>query len=163
MSVLLLPVLVCATVTTGLTAGLLYSFAHCVMPGLGAIDDRAFLTAFGRIDGAIGNPWMALAWAGSPLLVLGALALRVHHRDAAFWCLLAAAVLVLATNVVTGVIHLPLNAAVQDAAPAFTDAAALRERFEARWVEWNVVRTVTSVAATGLLATALALVGPGDG
>jgi uncharacterized membrane protein len=159
MPLLLTSVLVGATVTTGLTAGLLYSFGHCVMPGLGALDDRAFLTAFGRIDAAISNPWMGLAWAGSPILVLAAVALRVQHRDAAFWCLVAAAGLVVATNVITGVVHLPLNAAVQDAAPAFTDAAALRERFEARWVEWNVVRTVTSVAATGLLGAALALVG----
>lgn len=155
--------LVGATVTTGLSAGLLYCFAHAVMPGLGTLDDQDYLTAFGRIDAAISNPWMALAWLGSPVLIGVALLQRISHRDAAFWCLVAAAVLVVATNVITGVVNVPLNVEVRDAAPAFADAAGLRVRFEGSWVTWNVVRTVTSVAATGLLGLATALSGRADG
>mgnify|MGYP006196174399 CR=1 FL=1 len=50
---------------------------------------------------------------------------------------------------------LPLNAEVQDAAPDFKDAAALRERFEGRWVVWNIARTIT--ATGGLVALCVAL------
>lgn len=39
------------------------------------------------------------------------------------------------------------------------DLAAVRERFEARWVRWNVARAVTSTAAVGFLAWALVLHG----
>lgn len=151
--------LVGAAVCTGLTAGLLYAFAHAVMPGLGALDDRAMLAGFGRIDAAITNPWMGLAWLGSPVLLLAAALLRLPQRDATLTWLLVAGVLVVATQVITGVVHLPLNAAVQDTAPAFADAAVLRERFEDRWVRWNVVRTVTSVGATVATCLALALSG----
>jgi uncharacterized membrane protein len=151
--------LVGATVTTGLTAGLVYAFAHAVMPGLGELDDRSFLAAFGRIDAAITNPWMMLAFLGSPVLTGVALLLQLPDRGAAFWFLAAAAVLVATTVVITGAIHLPLNAAVQAASPELADAAGLREGFERRWVQWNVVRTATSIAATTSLCCALALVG----
>ena len=39
------------------------------------------------------------------------------------------------------------------------DLAAVRERFEARWVHWNIARAVTSTAAVGFLAWALVLHG----
>ena len=149
-----------AVVCTGLSAGLLYSFAHTVMPGLTSLGDRAYLTAFWRMDSVVTNGWMLLAWVGSPVLVLVALVLRVADRDAAFGWLVVTAVLVLATWVVTAAVHLPLNSAVQHAAPDFADAAALRERFETTWVRWNVVRTVTAVAAT--VTSILALLGRPD-
>ena len=64
--------------------------------------------------------------------------------------------------VVTARVHLPRNDALKAAgdpgtlAPA--DLAALRSAFdEAGWVRWNLLRAVTSVAATGGLAWALAL------
>ena len=116
-----------ATLTTAMVAGLLFCFAHLVMPGLATLDDRAYLTAFQRIDAAIPNPWMMLTFVGSLVLTLGAL-----------------------------VIHLTTDSpAVQAAAPQFPEAAGLRSRFESRWVRWNVVRTVTSVGALAALAGAL--------
>ncbi|MGH3812717.1 MAG: hypothetical protein ACRDUV_09720 [Pseudonocardiaceae bacterium] len=48
--------LMSATPATAMVAGLLFSFAHSVMPGLGTLGDRGFLTAFQRIDAAISNP-----------------------------------------------------------------------------------------------------------
>jgi uncharacterized membrane protein len=39
------------------------------------------------------------------------------------------------------------------------DFAAVRERFEASWVRWNVARAATNTAAFGLLAWALVLYG----
>ena len=54
--------LVGATVSTAMVAGLMFVFAHSVMPGLGTLDDRGFLTAFQRIDAAITNPWICLLY-----------------------------------------------------------------------------------------------------
>ncbi|HEX6685787.1 MAG TPA: hypothetical protein VF062_23630 [Candidatus Limnocylindrales bacterium] len=106
-----------ATLATAMVAGLLFSFAHSVMPGLGTLDDRGFLTAFQRIDAAIANPWMMLTYLGSPALTLVALLLHLPDRSQPLPLLVVALVLAGATVIITGAIHLPLNAAIQDAAP----------------------------------------------
>lgn len=151
-----------ATLTTAMVAGLLFSFAHSVMPGLGTLDDHDFLTAFHRIDAAISNPWMMATFLGSPVLTLAALLLNLPDQSQALPWLVAALVLTAATVVVTGAIHLPLNAAIDDAAPALLDAD-LRSRFEDRWVRWNVVRTVTSTGALAALSWALFVAGRSAG
>ena len=155
--------LVGATLTTAMAAGLLFCFAHTMMPGLGTLDDRDLLTAFQRIDTAIYNPWMMSTFVGSPLLVFVALLLHLPGRSPASVWLVVAMVLTIATVMITGAIHLPLNAALQDAAPAFADAADLRARFEDRWVAWNVVRTVTSTGSLAALCWALFVSGRAAG
>jgi uncharacterized membrane protein len=152
-----------ATLATAMVAGLLFSFAHSVMPGLGTLDDRGFLAAFQRIDAAISNPWMMLTFLGSPALTLVALLLHLPDRSKAVPWLVAALVLAVATVIITGAIHLPLNAAIQDAAPAFREVADLRTRFEGRWVRWNVVRTVTSTGSLAALSWALFVAGRSAG
>jgi uncharacterized membrane protein len=97
--------------------------------------------------------------------VLTVAALLVHlpgWSPAVPWLLVALA-LVLATVLITGAVNLPLNAALQDAAPDFADAADLRSRFEDRWVRWNVIRTLTSTGALGALTWALFVTGRAAG
>lgn len=148
-----------ALLTTAMVAGLLLCFTHLVMPGLGTLDDRAHVVAFQRIDAAVPNPWMGLTFLGSPVLVLAATVVHLATGDPAAPWLLVALVLVVTTIAVTAVVHLPVNAAVQAAAPALDDAAALAARLQQRWVPWNVVRTLTSVGSLAALAGALLLTG----
>ena len=49
--------LVAATITMGLVTGAFALYAHTIMPGLKATDDRTFITAFQALDRAIINPW----------------------------------------------------------------------------------------------------------
>lgn len=151
--------LMAATLTTAMVAGLLLCFAHSVMPGLGSMEDRDFLTGFQRIDAAISNPWMALTFLGSPVLTFAALLLHLPGRSAALPWLALALVLIFATVLITGAINLPLNAAIQEAAPEMADAARVRDGFEERWVRWNVVRTVTSTGSLTALCWALFVAG----
>jgi uncharacterized membrane protein len=149
-----------AAVTTGLVAGLLYVFAHAVMPGLGSAEDQVFVAAFQRIDAAIGNPWMMVTFLGSPVLTVAALVVDLAGDRATVPWLVAALTLVIATVLVTGRVHLPLNRAlaeVDTSDPAAT--AAGRRAFETPWVRWNVVRTVTSTTSFIALAVALLVVG----
>lgn len=152
-----------AALATAMVAGLLFSFAHSVMPGLGTLDDRGFLAAFQRIDAAISNPWMMLTFLGSPALTLVALLLHLPDRSQAVPWLVVALVLAVTTVIVTGAVHLPLNAVIQDAGPVLLDGADLRSRFEGRWVRWNVVRTVTSTGSLAALSWALFVAGRSAG
>lgn len=113
--------LIGAILATGLTAGLLYAFGHSVMPGLATLGDVESVRGFQRIDAAIANPWMGLAFVGSPVLTGTALVLHLRDRGPALGWLIAAAVLIAATIVITGAVHLPINTAIQDAAPDFAD------------------------------------------
>ena len=150
--------LVAATFTSGLSAGLFYAYFFSVMPGLGASDDRTFVTAMQWINVKILNGWFAVAFAGAPLLsVLAGVLLLVGGAPAGTALALAGAVLAVLTVVVTFVWNVPLNNALMRAGEPdrIADLAEVRRRFEAPWVRWNTVRTATSVAGFACLVGAL--------
>jgi uncharacterized membrane protein len=155
--------LVAATVTMGLMAGVFGLYAHTIMPGLGRTDDRTFVGAFQSIDRAIINPLFLPTFLGA--LVLTGLAAALHlgadGRSVLPWAL-AAFVLYLAVFVITIGVNVPLNEGLKAAGEPdrIADLAAVRERFNAaKWIRWNLVRTVACTAAFGCLCWALVLYG----
>ena len=62
--------LLVATLAMGLLAGVFYTFAVSVMPGLARSDDRTFVAAMQQINVAIQNPWFSLTFLGTPVLIL---------------------------------------------------------------------------------------------
>jgi len=156
--------LVAATVTTGLMAGLFCAFAYSVMPGLGKADDRTFVEAMQRINVAILNGWFGVIFAGA--LVTSIAAVVLHLRDSgrpALPWIVAGLVLYVAVLVVTFAVNVPLNneLAAAGTLDRIGDLAAVRERFEATWVRWNIIRAAASIAAFGCLSWALVLHGRG--
>jgi uncharacterized membrane protein len=154
--------LLTATLMTGLVAGLLFTFAQAVMPGLARSGDVGFVAGFQAIDAAIDNPWQGVSFAGAPVFTVLALVLQLigGGGSTAFW-VLAALVLLGAALVITFRVHLPLNAAIQAVGEPdrVDDLAAVRHSFESRWVRWNVVRAALSTAAFACLAWSLVLFG----
>ena len=163
LDVLRAAVLLAATMTMGIGAGVFQLYAFAIMPGLGRTDDRTFVGAFQQIDRAIVGPWLFLFFFGA--LVFVALAAALHlgadERSALPW-IGGAFVLHLAVVVVTIGINVPLNDEIKAAGDPgqIADLAAVRERFhEATWVGWNLLRAVASTVAFGCLAWALVLYG----
>lgn len=149
--------LTAATVTSGLAAGLFYTYSYSIMVGLGRSDDRTFVTAMQWFNATIGNVWFAIAFVGAPLLILASGVLHRRDGGGALPWIVAALVLYVAVVVITAVVNVPLNnelAAAGDPA-AIADLAAVRERFEASWARWNVVRSAGSIAAFGCCTWAL--------
>lgn len=155
-------VLVAATVAVGLMAGLFFAFSVAVMPGLAKAADRTLVDAMQRINAAIQNGWFLLVFGGSLLLCAAAVALclRDGGRGPLPW-VIAATVLYLAVLVVTFGVNIPLNDRLDAAGDpgSLADPAAVRERFEAAWVRWNLVRTLLCTGALGCLGQALVLSG----
>jgi uncharacterized membrane protein len=152
-------VLIAATLTMGLMAGVFAIFSNAIMPGLHKTDDRTFVAAFQSIDRAIINPAFMLTFLAP--LVLTALATFVHltaeGRPLLPW-IVAAFVLYLLVFVITIRVNVPRNNEIKAAGDVdrLADPHSVRERFdEARWVRWNHVRAVASILAFGLLAWAL--------
>lgn len=151
-----------ATLAMGLIAGLFYAYACSVMLALRGADDRTFIDVMQRINVAIINGWFLLAFVGA--LLLTALAAGLHLRSGGsgvLLCIVAALILYVVVLVITIGVNVPLNdtlAAVGEP-DSITDLAGIRERFEATWVGWNVVRALASTAAFGCLTWALMLRG----
>jgi uncharacterized membrane protein len=154
--------LLAATATMGLMAGVFGLYAHTIMRGLHKTDDRTFVGAFQAIDRAIINPLFMLTFFGALLLTGAAAALHLKDdvREVVPWVVVAG-VLYLVVVVITMAINVPLNDEIKAAGdPATIDVAAVRENFhEARWVAWNVVRTVAVTAAFLCLCWSLILHG----
>jgi uncharacterized membrane protein len=155
-------VLIAATISTGLIAGLMYTFAIAVMPGLKRTDDRTFVTAMQWINIRIVNGWFLLCYLGALLLIVvaGVLAFTSDESTLLPW-LISAFVLYGATLAITGAANIPLNNQLDEAGPPdqIADLAAVRQRFEAPWLRWHAIRTFTAIAAFGCLAWTLVLYG----
>jgi uncharacterized membrane protein len=155
--------LLVATILTGLTAGVFSLYAHTIMRGLGQLDDRTFVGAFQAIDRAIINPLFMLTFFGGLVASVVAAAASFRGQDGSIrpW-ILAAAILYVAVVIITLAVNVPLNDALKAAGDPdqIPDLAAARADFhEARWVAWNVVRTIATIVAFGCLAWALVLQG----
>ncbi|TCN30035.1 putative membrane protein [Kribbella orskensis] len=160
MNGLRMAVLLAATLTTGLMAGVYVIYSNAFMPGLGKTDDKTFVGAFQAVDRAILNPlFLGLGFLGSLVLTLVAGLLSLGE-DALAWIAIAF-VLNLVTVIITIAVNVPLNDALKAAGdPDTIDVTAARTAFnEARWRSYNLIRSVLSTVAFGLLAWSLYLTG----
>jgi uncharacterized membrane protein len=157
-------VLLPATVTMGLMAGFFGDWAHTIMPGLQKMDDRTFVGAFQAFNQAImDSAGFMIVFVGALVLtgVAAVLHLRAADRSPLPWVTVAFG-FYLATVVITMAVHLPLNDGLMAAGDPdrIADLAAVRDAFqETRWVAWNTVRAVATLAAFGCLTWALVLHG----
>jgi uncharacterized membrane protein len=162
MRVLQTVVLMTATISAAGIAGLFYAFSCSVMPGLARSSDHTFVETMRNINRAILNPWFLLPFLGSiPLIALAVLlAWAGQGRPALPW-LIAALVVYGVAFLITMVVNVPLNVALEAAGDPghITDLAAVRARFEDRWARWNTIRAIVHTAAFGLLAWALVVYG----
>ncbi|WP_203817985.1 anthrone oxygenase family protein [Paractinoplanes ferrugineus] len=152
-----LTVLLAATITTGMMAGLFYAYSISVMPALRGADAAVLVEVMQRINRAITNGWFFLCFAGA--LVFSAAATVLYAIDGPAEVLLPTAIgLVLYAGqlVLTAGLHIPLNNALEAAGSA--DPAAARRAFEPRWVRWNHARTLLCTGSFVSLCGALAQV-----
>ena len=65
--------LVAATVATGLSAGVFYTFQVSITRALAAVDDTQYVAVFQSINRTIVNPWFVSVFLGAPTLAAAAL------------------------------------------------------------------------------------------
>jgi uncharacterized membrane protein len=153
-------VLIAATMTTGLIAGVFVHWSNTIMPGLSNVDDRTFVASYRALYDAISNPlFIGVQFTGALLLIglAAALYLRPDQRRVLMW-VGAALVCYLVVCVVT--FGVPLNGPLETPGglDSNADFAAARARFdEASWTAWNTVRAVASTIAFGCLMWALVI------
>lgn len=154
--------LLLSTLLVSLVGGFLWAFALVVMPGIQSLNDRDFLGAFKVMDGVIqrNHPLFILVWLGSVVSIvlaagLGSQPLLGQNR---WLLLLATALYLLAVQLPTLRVNVPLNNELQARDLDSLDANALNEarrRFEQPWTRWNTFRTGAATIVTCLLLTVL--------
>ena len=156
--------LISATFLCSLVAGFLFAFAVVAMPGLGRLDDRAFIRAFQVMDRVIQNnqPLFMLVWVGSVVVLIAATVLGIGQLEGTERVLMITAALVylLGVQVPTALVNIPLNNRLQTLDLDAMDEVAwktAREAFEPRWNRWNAIRAALSSVASALLITLLFL------
>lgn len=148
MTTLRLILLAVALVLTGLSAGFFYTWSFTVMRGLDAATPTAAVDAMNAVNAEIATPWFLPIFFG-PLVVglLAAAAFLPILPQASGWLVIAAVVAYAAgTFGVTVALHLPMNAALADAARAAEPQAAMTlwQDYSPRWTAWNHVRTASA-------------------
>ncbi len=146
--------LIAATITIGIAAGVYQLYTFAIMPGLRRTNDRTFVGAFQQIDTAIVGPYLLVFFIGPLGLAIAAGALLID-ADGSGPALIAAAVAIqLVMAAITLRVNVPLNNGIKAAGnpDRIGDIAAVRRRFnEERWVRWNNVRSLAATVAFGLL------------
>lgn len=144
---------------TGLTAGLCFTWSNAVITGLSRLGDLEYLQAFKEMNRAIINPTFLVVFFWPLFLHLIHIYLYRNLQNTFFWMLLAAALLfILGVGVVTVFGNIPLNEMLDKtnlSTASATDLKLLRNRFEYRWSNFHLIRTVTSIGSFALLVFAL--------
>ena len=148
-----------AALGCALMAGLFFAFSVAVMGALARIQPPEGIRAMQSINRVILNPLFLIVFLGTAavcLLVAVTSLWRWHEAGAA--CMVTGCVLYLVgTFLVTMLFNVPLNNALDAAAPSSPDGARLWARYLSTWTAWNHVRAITSTAATAALMIGLYL------
>ncbi|MCO6510868.1 MAG: DUF1772 domain-containing protein [Aridibacter famidurans] len=156
-------ILIITALFVSLVAGFLFAFAVVVMPGIGKMDDLRFAESFKAIDSVIqdNNPLFILVWVGSGVGAVASAVAGFLYLQGPVLALVSAAcaLVILAVHVPTVVVNVPLNNRLQgmDLGQASdSKLGEIRSLFERRWLFWNNVRTLASIAAAILLMAGIA-------
>ena len=140
---LFLSVLFCSLAT-----GFILTYAIVVMPGLSKLDDKEFIKAFQATNRIIQNnqPIFILIWLGSIISVFCTIIVSIISLEIleASLIIFTSFVYFLGVQVITIIIHLPLNRRIQNidinsnSSQTFSDE---RKNFETKWNYFNNIRT----------------------
>ena len=155
--VILLSALLCS-----LVAGLVFTFAIVVMPGIRTLGHLDYLKSFKAMDRVIQNnqPIFMLVWLGSALVLMASTVLGFWHLKGLDQILLAVSCLIylFGVQLPTLTINIPMNNHLQSQDLDAMDETGLMEAtamFDSRWLRWNAIRTVLAILTTILLLVLL--------
>jgi uncharacterized membrane protein len=140
-------------VGTAVVGGVLFAFSSFVMAGLRSVPPHDGLVAMQGINDRAVTPAFMTAFLGTAVLCIGlAVQSLTDLGDRAAQVRLGAAVLYLATIVITMAFHVPRNDALALLDPAAPESAAAWRTYARNWTLMNHLRTLTAVgAAVGFL------------
>jgi uncharacterized membrane protein len=146
-----------AALGCGLIAGAFFAFSTFIMEALGKLPASQGIAAMQSINVVVINPiFLGVLFGTAALaLFLGFGAMRHLSDSGAIWIMAGAGLYVIGTVLVTMVFNVPLNNALAAVDPASSEGAAVWTNYLKSWTNWNHVRTLAALAASGAFISAL--------
>lgn len=151
-------ILITTTLLTGLLAGVFFTWTNAITPGIGRLNDVEYLQAFQHMNRTILNPLFYLVII-SPLFLSPLSAYFYKSSNRIVFRLLVGASLFyfLGVFVITMLGNIPLNKMldnIQLSTISLEDAKIFRDKYEVRWNNFHLIRTITSTTSFLLLILA---------
>ena len=151
-------ILITTTLLTGLLAGVFFTWTNAITPGIGRLNDVEYLRAFQHMNRTILNPLFYLVII-SPLLLSPLSAYFYKSSNyIMFWLLVGASLFYfLGVFVITMLGNIPLNKMLDNlqlSTISLEDAKIFRDKYEVRWNNFHLIRTITSTTSFLLLILA---------
>jgi uncharacterized membrane protein len=157
MNTLLLIVQFAATLGCGLMAGVFFIFSNTMMAALAKLEPASGMAAMQSIDRTILNPLFLTIFTGSALLCALVFVTSFGRGSSTLFFIIGSLLYIAGTFLVTMLINVPMNNALDAASPTSPEGRELWSRYLTNWTNWNHVRTVASFLATALLTVGLYL------
>lgn len=145
-----------AALGSGLIAGVFFAFSTFVMRALARLPAGQAVAAMQAINVTVLNAWFLVAFVGTAAacaVLAAAACFRLGAPDA-HAALVGGVLYVVGTFAVTMGRNVPLNDALDRAAPDAATAGEAWRAFLGPWVGWNHVRTAAALAASAALLVA---------
>ena len=156
--------LIFSILTCSLVTGFIFTYAVVVMPGLSTLNDKEFIRAFQVTDGIIQNnqPLFMLTWVGSIIAILSSILIAIifFGISETWLIILVGVVYLLGVQGITISIHIPLNNHLQQVNIDELNAERLSEeriKFENKWNNFNIIRTIIAFSVSVILLLILAI------
>ncbi len=156
--------LIFSILTCSLVTGFIFTYAVVVMPGLSKLNDKEFIRAFQVTDGIIQNnqPLFMLTWVGSIIAILSSILIAIifFGISETWLIILVGVVYLLGVQGITISIHIPLNNHLQQVNIDELNAERLSEeriKFENKWNNFNIIRTIIAFSVSVILLLILAI------
>ena len=156
--------LIFSILTCSLVTGFIFTYAVVVMPGLSTLNDKEFIRAFQVTDGIIQNnqPLFMLTWVGSIIAILSSIIIAIVFVGISeTWLIvLVGVVYLLGVQGITISIHIPLNNHLQQVNIDELNEEKLSEeriKFEKKWNNFNIIRTMIAFSVSVILLLILAI------
>jgi len=154
-----LTTLLIATLLTGLSAGLCFTWTNAVTTGIGKLDNLGYLQAFQQMNRSIINPTFISVFFG-PFIVQAISLFLLKQSTHTITVLIGSTILLYFFGVVIVSIsgNVPLNEILDKTnleEASMSDLQNLRNQFEVKWNRLHLIRTITSILSFGLLLIAL--------
>lgn len=145
-----------AVITTGLLAGVYFTFSAFMMRALDRLPPAQGASVMQTINVVIINPAFMLVFIGSAAAgAVLAISAPFRWSDPGTQYLLAGSLLCLVGSLlVTGIFNVPLNDTLAAVTPGSTGSETVWTDYVRTWTAWNHVRTASSIGATVLLSLA---------
>ena len=153
-------IIIVAILSTGLMAGIFFTWTNAVKPGIGTLDDMTYMKAFQAMNRLILNPLFYIVFilpvltiSISTYMSFGSTKLYVFELF-----LLSTLLYVLGVFLITIIGNIPLNELLENTdleKISLTELSDLRGKIENKWNNFNLIRTVSSFISFLLLVICL--------